>query len=272
VIDSHCHLDLPQLFSSVDSVLERAKSKGITRLLIPGTTPNGWHRQQVLVNSNVSDIDIDIALGIHPYFIEQCELKPALDTLETLLRNNKNVAAVGEIGIDTAINCPLHIQHDVLNAQLSLAKRYRLPVILHHRKSHHLLLAALKQRQFDSGGVVHAFSGSVEVAMQYIEKGFYVGIGGTITYPRGAKTRASVKALFGEFSDRILLETDSPDMPMHGRQGQTNEPAYLIDVVNGLAELLEQDASHIIDITTANYHRLFHRDGLSNPTKKTLAL
>lgn len=257
MIDSHCHLDLPKLFTRADSVLDNASKNGIKRILIPGTTPQGWCRQQALVKQNASEVALDIAFGIHPYFLQTCDLEHALSELRTLLSKSPQVIAIGEIGLDTAIDCPLDTQQRAFASQLALAEQFELPVIMHHRKSHHLLLGALKQHQFNRGGVIHAFSGSVEVAMQYLERGFYLGVGGTITYPRGSKTRKTLKAIFPEFSDRLLLETDAPDMPMCGRQGMVNEPAYLGEVVSCLSNLLEIDSSEVVNLTTKNYQSLF---------------
>ena len=128
---------------------------------------------------------------------------------------------------------------------------------MHHRKSHHLLLEAFKQARYQGEGVIHAFSGSVEVAKRYIERGFYLGIGGTITYERAKKTRETLGYLLEHHFDNILLETDSPDMPMCGRQGEPNEPYYLNDVVEAISSTFSVAPSEVIATTTANYFRLF---------------
>ena len=130
-------------------------------------------------------------------------------------------------------------------------------MILHHRKSHHLLFEALKKRRFQYGGVVHGFSGSIDVAKRYIDMGFSLGVGGTITYQRARKRRDTVAHLLKHQLDSVLLETDAPDMPMWGRQGQCNKPEYLVDVVNVLCGLGDCSAEHIISATTNNYTRLF---------------
>ncbi len=128
---------------------------------------------------------------------------------------------------------------------------------MHHRKSHHLLFEALKLTPPLCGGVVHAFSGSIDDAKRYIDKGFCLGIGGTITYERAQKTRTTVTHLIEHNLEALLLETDAPDMPMQGRQGQPNLPRFLPDVVSTLQALSGIEGDSLIEATSHNYQRLF---------------
>lgn len=258
MIDSHCHLDLAQFDSDVDEVLSEARHQGVTRFLIPGTTQQGWEKQFALAERYC---DIDIALGLHPYFLKDNARANEQNLVALTLALDKwrdRVVAIGETGLDCHISVPVEIQYKVLCKQLEIAQRAALPVVLHHRKSHHLLFKALKETGFDQGGVVHAFSGSEEVAYRYISKGFLLGIGGTITYPRGQRTRDVINAIG---LSHLLLETDAPDMPMYGRQGQRNTPAFLPDVVNVMAELFCLSSHDVIAQTTHNYASLFGRCG-----------
>lgn len=165
--------------------------------------------------------------------------------------------AIGETGLDGHIPVDMNVQKQVLHAHLDIADSFGLPVILHHRKSHHLLFEALKASSFEGRGVIHAFSGSTDVAKRYIGRGFCLGIGGTITYERAKKTKDTVTYLLRHHPESILLETDAPDMPMSGRQGQPNMPHYLTDVVAALSGLSEIEPNEIKTITSANYARLF---------------
>lgn len=256
MIDSHCHLDLPSFEHDLDRVLKNARANGVTRFLIPGTTELGWQRQYHIADNNP---DVDIALGLHPYFFNQDlgENNSVLAALEReLLQPHHAVVAIGETGIDGHIELCESVQFEFLCAHLELAKKKALPVILHHRKSHHVIFQALKQTKFNNGGVIHAFSGSVEVARSYIDAGFMLGIGGTVTYPRGNKTRQAIKPLG---LAHLLLETDAPDMPMFGRQGQRNAPQYLGEVVNVLAELFSITQQDVIKQTSHNYFSVFRR-------------
>ncbi len=273
MIDSHCHLDL--LASKVDLQisLENAKAAGLTRIMAPSINPQSWEALHALSEHYSRLLPIDTALGLHPYFLtdsKQDNTASTIDRPEQAIDENleqleaaaatlhPSVKALGETGIDGHINVPLTLQKRVLHAHLKLADAISLPVILHHRKSHHLLLEALKQAKYQGVGVVHAFSGSVEAAKAYIERGFYLGIGGTITYERARKTRDTLKYLLENHFDKILLETDAPDMPMYGRQGVPNEPQYLTDVVDVVHELFAVSPDQTTTITTENYLRLFN--------------
>src|SRR5690606_13153989 len=129
-------------------------------------------------------------------------------------------------GLDANIDASMALQLLVLRAQLEVAAKCDKPVILHCVKAHNQLLEALDTSGVKRG-VIHAFSGSSELAEQYWRRGFYLGIGGTITYERALKTRRAVQQLPLE---ALLLETDAPDMPMAGKQGERNSPEYLPEV------------------------------------------
>ncbi len=253
MIDSHCHLDLPVFNEDWQEVIGAAKQQGVERFLVPGTTVAGWARQ---TDMSMKSPELDIAFGLHPYFLPD-DAESALQQLDSLLQQPLSaLVAVGEIGIDATLDTSVKKQQQLFESQLSLASHYQLPVILHHRKSHHLLIESLKRCRFQHGGVVHAFSGSPEVANAYIALGFVIGVGGTITYPRAQKTRQTVASLP---LDRILLETDAPDMPLQGRQGKRNSPVFLPEICLALAELKQTPATHIDTVTTNTYNALFGR-------------
>ncbi|WP_372619629.1 TatD family hydrolase [Alteromonas stellipolaris] len=263
MIDSHCHLDLPAFQDDWQVVVNRAISAGVTRILIPGTQVSQWSTQQAIQsysNQSTHAISVDVAFGLHPYFLSTNETDnaTALTALQRLLsQSSYHMIALGEIGLDGHISIPMQLQQEVFEAQLRLASEYALPVILHHRKSHHLIFESLKKTGFTEGGVIHAFSGSVEVAQAYIDKGFYIGVGGTITYDRAKKTKETIAYLLQHHADRLLLETDSPDMPMQGRQGARNSPEYLGDVLTALDKLGEYNEQALDALTTQNYFTLF---------------
>ena len=135
-----------------------------------------------------------------------------------------------------------------------MAKQFQLPVILHHRKSHDIILRQLRQYQLPKGGVIHAFSGSYQQAMQYIQLGFKLGVGGTITYERAVKTRAVMAKVP---LDALVLETDAPDMPICGRQGQRNSPEYLPEILAVLALLRHEPIEQITQVLWATTCALF---------------
>ncbi len=175
------------------------------------------------------------ALGLHPIVIEQ-HSDDCLEQLQQALdKRPQKLVAVGEIGLDLYRDDPqFDKQERLLEAQLKLAKRYELPVILHSRRTHDKLAMHLKRHALPRTGVVHGFSGSVQQAERFVQLGYKIGVGGTITYPRASKTREVMAQLP---LDSLLLETDAPDMPLNGFQGQPNRPEQVVRVFDVLCEL-----------------------------------
>jgi TatD DNase family protein len=240
LFDTHCHLDLPELAVKQQLHWRQAQHNGVASLLIPAVEPTAWHN---LLNLHSQHPNWHIALGIHPWWAAKYDLT-ALDELATLLKGDSNkICAVGEIGLDFALTSDTFAtQRQLFSAQLALAKTHRKPVILHHRKSQPELIAQIKQQRFNGGGILHAFSGSVQQAMAFIEQGFKLGIGGGITYQRAVKTRNTVQKLP---LSHFVLETDAPAMPLSGFQGQLNTPAQLALVFNTFCSLRPEPPAEI---------------------------
>ncbi len=232
LFDTHCHFDLPELAAEQVNHWQQAQQVGVAALLIPAVAQAAWAN---LLKLRCEQPDWHIALGIHPWWADKHNLN-AVPALERLLQQQSaQICAVGEIGLDFAIDATsFDIQQQLFSAQLALAKKYHKPVILHHRKSQPQLLAELKRRQFSEGGILHAFSGSQQQAMAFVDLGFKLGIGGTITYERAEKTRKTVQKLP---LSCFVLETDAPAMPLAGCQGQINTPAQLHRVFAAFCQL-----------------------------------
>ncbi|WP_110428778.1 TatD family hydrolase [Glaciecola sp. KUL10] len=255
MIDSHCHLDLPIFDNDRNEVLQRAKALGLTKCLLPGLSLKQF---RTLLTLKAQEPCYDICLGLHPYFLRSQsphETQQTINVLNKLADEHKDkIVAIGETGLDSKITTNIEYQKILLKAQIEIAERLNKPLVLHHRQSHNELIRLLKQAGFSNGGVIHAFSGSDQIAQTYIQMGFYLGVGGTITYERAKKTRETIKHIGLQY---LLLETDSPDMPMCGKQGLRNEPAYLIDVIATLSKLKACSETSIIQTTTNNYNNLF---------------
>ncbi|GAA4875859.1 metal-dependent hydrolase [Ferrimonas pelagia] len=251
LIDSHCHLDLPPLAGELDAVLARAAAQGVSGYLVPAVDRGHWPALECL---SQRDASVAVAIGLHPCFAHQPD---DVEHMAARLSVPHPYVAIGECGLD-AIGSPLPLpqQEHLCRAQLRLAQQHELPVILHVRKAHNELLRLLNEIPLSAGGVVHGFSGSTALAQQYIKRGLKLGIGGTITYPRAAKTRAAVAALP---LTSLLLETDSPDMPICGHQGETNEPARLPHILSQLARLRGCDPKELIEPLAYNVAELFPR-------------
>lgn len=239
LFDTHCHLDFEVFDADRNKVLGRAWQAGVRHILVPGT-----QRDFVESAHLVGDAQIQLhrAVGLHPYFIEEHKTQH-IEAVEQQLKHDRSLL-VGEIGLDRT--CPdWDKQCAMFEQQVRLAVRYRRPLILHHRKSQSDLLGILSDYLDDlprCRGVLHAFSGSSQQAEDWIAKGFKLGVGGTITYARAKKTRAAVAAapLHG-----LVLETDAPDMPLAGHQGERNEPCRIADVFAALDELREESTAEL---------------------------
>lgn len=249
LFDSHCHLDLPELLPDLELHLASAKAVGVDDFLVPAVQSSAWLPLLALKQR----YGFYIALGVHPWWASQSELE-ALSGLEALAALPE-VCAIGEIGLDFALDeQSFALQRQCFELQLQLAATLKKPVILHHRKSQNELLQTLKQQQFSQGGILHAFSGSFQQGKAFIDLGFKLGIGGTITYDRAEKTRKAVK----QFPlDTLVLETDSPSMPLNGFQGQINTPAQLPLVLEVLAELKGENQHQIAQVLYNNTVQLF---------------
>ncbi|NAX21666.1 TatD family hydrolase [Vibrio sp. V39_P1S14PM300] len=235
LFDTHCHFDFDVFADDFPAQLSTARRHGVTRLLLPAIGPDNWQR---LLTLSSEHRELFIALGCHPYFLHRYQLSD-LDRLASLLtRRSQQCVAVGECGLDFAIDVEVSLQEQFLLAQIALAEQHRLPLVLHCRKAHNRLLQLLKQTRFSYGGVLHGFAGSYQQAMQFVELGFKIGVGGTITYSRAKKTRNAIAQLPLE---ALVLETDSPDMPLMGYQGEPNHPKRLAQILEALVVLRQED-------------------------------
>jgi len=250
LVDSHCHLDFADFNLDRIAVLARAKAKGVQHFLVPGIGAHNWPAVLALASQHEG---VYPALGIHPYFLASFDVGH-LQLLDGYLATAKNVVAVGEFGLDKMVDFPFEQQLQICKQQLLLAKKYNLPVILHCRKAHNELIQLLQQVKLPRGGVIHGFSGSSQLGLQYIKLGFKLGIGGVITYPRAAKTRQAASELP---LTSLLLETDSPDMPISGYQGGRNEPANITEVLQTLTKLRTEPEELIAKTNLSSFIELF---------------
>lgn len=266
MIDSHCHFDFSVFDADRTEILQGCAAAGITGIIVPGIQPSQWQPLLSLLTAlsrSVSPCRLWAAVGVHPWWVEalQASFKGTETAVKPFCKQQlqdalaqPHVVAVGECGLDGSLLLPLEQQLPVFEWQLQVAADVGLPLILHGHKAHNEILRLLSHYRPAAGGVIHAFSGSEELARQYWRLGFYLGVGGTITYPRASKTRRAIRAMPLE---SLLLETDAPDMPLNGYQGQRNSPLRLPQIARCLAELREEPLARIQQQTTHNTRRLF---------------
>ncbi|BAN69268.1 TatD family hydrolase [endosymbiont of unidentified scaly snail isolate Monju] len=245
LFDTHCHLDVAAFDPDRDSVLAAARAAGVRHLLIPAITRAGWEGVWALC---AGDPDLYPAIGLHPVLLEEHDPQQDLLALEDFVRERRP-AAIGEIGLDFQLReLDRARQQALFEAQLAIAEREGLPVVVHVRKAHDAVLATL-QRYKLPGGVCHAFNGSLQQAARYRELGFRLGFGGMLTLPNARHLRELATRL--PLSD-LVLETDAPDMSGAAHRYQRNSPQWLPEVLDVLAELRPETREAIARQTSAN--------------------
>jgi len=282
--DSHCHLDFTEFQDNRSELLSQCEQRNINRIIVPSVNPEHWQRVLSLpAKTNNSKVKISCCLGIHPWFLilqdnslnnvsaKNIDLAFNEQQLkQTVIKHNNtnsdhNIVAIGECGIDVfkakkntesdqALTDNLNLQQAFFEMQLHIAKQHDLPVIIHHCQSHQLILPLLKKIKLNRAGVIHAFSGSYQQAKAYVDLGFKLGIGGTITYARSKKTINAVKRLP---LSSLLLETDAPAMPPFGQQGLINTPLNLLTVFKALCTIRDEPEAVIAEQIESNVEQLF---------------
>ncbi|MEF1285769.1 TatD family hydrolase [Vibrio sp. M250220] len=252
LFDTHCHLDFECFSEHFADHLETARRHQVERVLLPSIGMSNWQKVISLAEHHTG---VYYALGMHPLFLNQ-QSEHQVTELRLLLERQQDLCvAVGECGLDAMIDVDMELQDRLFVQQVELAIEFKLPLILHSRKTHNRLLQILKQKQFKFGGVLHGFSGSYQQAMQFVELGFYIGVGGVIAYPRANKTRLAIAQLP---LDALVLETDSPDMPLMNEQGKPNHPQNLNKILLELALLKNTSTQTIAESVWKNSHVLFN--------------
>ena len=249
-VDTHCHFDFPPFTEDEAQSIAKAADAGVQAIIVPSVEAAYFSRVLALSAQYPA---IYAALGLHPIVIERHRDEHVERLDEALHAAGDKLVAIGEIGLDLYREDPhFERQQTILDAQLRLAKRHDLPVILHSRRTHDKLAMHLKRIDLPRRGVVHGFSGSQ--AQRFIELGYKIGVGGTITYPRASKTRDVMAQLP---LSALLLETDAPDMPLNGFQGQPNRPEQAARVFTSLCELRKEPEEVIAGALLENTRAVF---------------
>ncbi|AZZ99361.1 TatD family hydrolase [Pseudoalteromonas sp. R3] len=239
-VDTHCHLDFTELASHLAEHLSEARALGVEQFVVPGVTLAQCRTLPAFARQYSG---VKIAFGLHPYFMAQHKAGDMAQLAALAHQHSLELVAIGECGIDAMVE-DIPAQQALFIEHITLANALGLPLIVHHRKSHHLLAAAFKQLPPQNGGVIHAFSGSLQDANTYLKLGFKLGVGGTISYPRAAKTRTTLAQVP---LDSLVLETDAPSMPLAGYQGQPNLPKRLVEVFEHLCAIRDESPQAIAE-------------------------
>lgn len=258
MIDSHCHIDFDEFAEDRGEVLRRALAAGVDQLIIPSVHPEAWPRVTAQVqHCQQYGVTAHYAIGLHPWWADQFPIDDLPRALHGAL---SGAVAVGECGLDALRDIPMRLQREVLTCHIDAAIAHQLPLILHCVKAHDTLLSLLKVYRPPAGGVVHGFGGSLEIARQYVELGFKIGVGGMVTRPHASRAHRA----FTELPlSALLLETDAPSMPLwdgeHGQLEARNEPANTARIAKALALLRGEEEADVMSACDDNTRQLFAR-------------
>ncbi len=251
VIDSHCHIYLPEFQPDVAQMLEKAESEGVTDFYMPcidSTVINDMLKVEEMFPGKCHAM-----MGLHPGSVKenyQEELRIVQEWFE-----KRRFAAVGEIGLDFYWDKSfVKQQEEVFQCQIEIALKYQRPVVIHSRESIDRCIEIVSEYSSRGlSGVFHCFTGTVEQGKKIVDLGFYLGIGGVLTY-KNSDLKEVVKGLPVE---RMVLETDAPYLTPVPFRGKRNESAYLKYVLEKLSESLKISVENLAGITTSNSEKLF---------------
>lgn len=251
LIDSHAHLDDSKYDRDRDEVIKKLKEDGVELVINPGADFSSSVKAVSLAEKYEM---IYAAVGVHPHDAKDVD-EGTLEVFKELAKKEK-VIAIGEIGLDYHYEfSDREIQKKWFREQIKLAKELNLPIIVHDREAHKDTYDIISSEQDGTlTGVLHCFSGSLEMAKEYIKLGFYVSFGGPVTFKNAKKVREVVKELPIE---KMLIETDSPYMAPHPHRGKRNEPKMVYYVAEMIAQVKGLTYDEVCKITNKNVKDLF---------------
>lgn len=250
LIDTHTHIDMENFADRFDEVMQTAKDYGVEKVVIPGVEPSGFDR---IIKLCEEYPDVYGAVGVHPEELNSYN-EEAENRIKELLKHKK-IIAVGEIGLDYYWDkSQIEKQKEIFERQILIAKQAQKPILVHDREAHLDSFEILKKTNAaETGVVMHCFSGSPEFAQQCINEGFYIALGGVVTFKNAKKVKEVAKTVP---LDKLLLETDAPYMTPVPFRGKENQPAYVKFVAEEIAQLRGVSFEEIAEATTTNAKKL----------------
>lgn len=243
--DTHCHL-FQEYYEDIDGVIRLSKENGVDRMIVAGCDDKSNHEIMELINKE----EIYGTLGIHPEAVKNYTRKD-LKYIEENIKNEK-IVAIGEIGLDYHYEKETREEQiELFEAQLSLAEKYHLPVVVHSREATLDTIQSLKK--FKVNGVIHSFSGSLETAEIYIKMGFLLGVNGVVTFKN-----CNLKDVIEKIDlHNIVLETDSPYLTPVPFRGKQNDPSKVSIIADFICDLKDITREELAKITNENIKRIF---------------
>jgi TatD DNase family protein len=252
IVDSHCHLDFPDFAAEIDAVVARARAAGVERMVTISTRV-ARHAGILAIAERFADVYCSV--GTHPHYAHE-ELDVTADDLARRAAHPR-VVAIGEVGLDYFYdNSPRDAQAQGLMTHIAAARLTGLPLVIHSRDADDDMAQILTEQQGQGAfpGVLHCFTGGRELAFTAIELGMYVSFSGVLTFKKSEELRAIAAELP---ADRILVETDAPYLAPGKFRGKRNEPAYVVQTAQVLADTRDQSLAAMAAQTSDNFYRLF---------------
>jgi len=254
VVDSHCHIDMPQFDADREAVIARAREAGVVEMLvIGGVDEDGSHRRALEVAASVG---LPATAGVHPHEARIAD-EAVFDELRALAREGR-IVAVGEIGLDFHYDhSPRPAQREAFRRQVRLAREAGLPLVVHTREADAETSDILTEEgAADVGGVIHCFTGGLELARRALDLGFFISFSGIVAFPRSDVIQQVAREVP---DDRLLVETDAPYLAPPPYRGRRNEPAFVVEVARKVAALRGTSLEAVGATSERNYRRLFRR-------------
>ncbi|GAA0608993.1 TatD family hydrolase [Virgibacillus siamensis] len=252
LVDTHVHLNAEQFFEDREETIQRAFDAGVTYMVVVG-----FDRETIPLAIEIAEQyeTIYAAVGWHP--VDAIDMtQEDLDWIEKLSAHPK-VVAIGEMGLDYHWDkSPKEIQKEVFRKQINLAKKVKMPIIIHNREATEDIIEVMQEENAQEvGGIMHCYNDSPDYVQACLDMNFYISLGGPVTF-KNATLPKEVAVQVPE--DRLLVETDAPFLAPHPNRGKRNEPAYVKLVAEKVAELRETSFEQLSKITTENAFQLFH--------------
>lgn len=252
-VDSHCHLDFPDLAENVSEILTRMHDNQVTHALVVSVSMDRWPALIELVDQHEQ---LYASVGVHPDYEDTHD--PSVDELVALAQTSNKIIAIGETGLDYfRTSEPLEWQRERFRTHIRASRATGLPLIIHTRAASEDTLRIMREERADeAGGVMHCFTESWEVAQAAMELGFYISFSGIVTFKNAVELQEVAKRVPLE---RLLIETDSPFLAPVPYRGKTNDPSKVIHVAEKIADLRQIPVTEVAHQTSSNFFNLFNK-------------
>lgn len=249
-IDTHSHIDMIEEFS-VETIIKKANENDVKKIIIPSADESSF---EPILNICEKYENVFCMLGVFPQEVRKWNDKTA-ENIINLAKNNKKVVGIGEIGLDYYWDTSfINLQKEVFIKQIEIANELKLPIAVHDREAHKDTFDIITKYNKGSDVLLHCFSGSVEFARECTKAGFYLALGGVVTFKNAKKMK---EVAIDMPLERLMLETDAPYLTPVPHRGKTNEPKYIPLIAQEIANLRSINVEEVAKITSENAEKVF---------------